>query len=188
MNKAVNEAVNKNKAVMVIDVQEAFFKFPEIELYQKEELVADINRLIGKARAGGVPVIFIQHTEYDYPADEFYLESPGWPIHHGLDRKDSDPVIRKSVPSAFHETELASVLKERSIEQLVFAGAQTDFCINATIRAAHDLGFKDNILLKNGHSTVDSPEQTAQEIISRHEQDWQEGRFVTILDLDQIEL
>lgn len=177
-----------NKAVIVIDVQEAFFILPEINLYQKESLILNINQLIDNARNAGLPVIFVQHTELSDPADEFYKDSPGWPLHPGLHRLESDPVIRKSVPNSFHETSLASLLDKLGAKQLIFAGAQTDYCINATIRAAHDLGYKDNLLLRNGHSTLDSQSQTAREIIEQHEREWLNGGYVTIADLNEMDL
>lgn len=175
-----------SKAVIVIDVQEAFFQNPACLLHEKEQLVRNINDLIEQARSNEVPVVFIQHTEYDYEEDEFYVDTPDWQIHRGLNRLDSDPVIRKTTRDSFHETELGSYLQQQGINQLIFAGAQTDFCINATVRRAHELGFTDNILLKDGHSTVVNSTPSAPQIIEEHERAW-EG-LVSIKPLKEIAL
>ncbi|GGA42391.1 cysteine hydrolase family protein [Paenibacillus physcomitrellae] len=175
-----------SKAVIVIDVQEAFFENPSCLLHEKEQLVRNINALIEQARRQAVPVVFIQHTEYENPDDEFLIDTPDWQLHRGLNRLESDPVIRKSTPDSFHETDLADYLREQGIDQLIFAGAQTDFCINATIRRAHTLGYKDNILLKDGHSTVVNSVPSAAQIIEDHEQSW--GGLVAIKPLREIEL
>ncbi|ANS76207.1 hypothetical protein AWM70_17805 [Paenibacillus yonginensis] len=175
-----------NKAVIVIDVQEAFFENPSCLLHEKEQLVRNINALIEQARSQDVPVVFIQHTEYENADDEFLVDTPDWQLHHGLNRLDSDPVIRKSTPDSFHETDLAAYLRERGIDQLILAGAQTDFCINATVRRAHALGYKNNILLKEGHSTVVNSVPSATRIIEDHERSW-EG-LVAIKPLTEIEL
>ncbi|WP_223066080.1 cysteine hydrolase family protein [Paenibacillus caui] len=174
-----------NKALVIIDVQEAFYTMPENYLYKKEELAANINELIAAARAYQVPVIFIQHTEYDYQGDEFYVDSPSWHLYHGLSRSDEDTVVRKTTWDSFHETELSDVLKEKSIEQLIFAGAQTEFCLDTTIRAAYSLGYKNNILAKDSHSTLDNSALPASKIIEHHETVWN-GRFVTIQHVKDI--
>jgi len=173
------------KALVVIDVQEAFFSLPENYLYKKEELVSRINEWITAAREGKVPIIFIQHTDYDNADDEFYVDTPDWKLHHGLNIRAEDKLIRKTSWDSFYDTELASTLEEMSIEQLIFAGAQTEFCLDTTIRAAYSRGYKNNILAKNSHSTLDNTVLTAQKIIEHHEKVWNR-RFVTILDVNEV--
>ena len=48
--------------------------------------------------------------------------------------------------NAFSNTELSSVLEERGVTNLVFAGAVTSVCIDSSARAAFDRGFKVTIL------------------------------------------
>ncbi|SFF31862.1 Nicotinamidase-related amidase [Paenibacillus algorifonticola] len=172
------------QALIIIDVQEAFFNLPENYLYQKEDLVLRINQWIAAARSAEVPVIFIQHTDYDNINDEFYVDSPDWQLYHGLDIRAEDVVSRKTTWDSFHETELAVVLEGKSIDQLIFAGAQTEFCLDTTIRAAYSRGYKSNILAKNSHSTLANAVLTAPQIIEHHEHIWN-GRFVTIRELDE---
>lgn len=50
------------------------------------------------------------------------------------------------------------------------AGMQTDYCINATSRRAADLGYRP-ILAADAHTTFDEGDQTAEEIIARHNRD-----------------
>ncbi|WP_338554292.1 isochorismatase family protein [Paenibacillus sp. KS-LC4] len=172
------------QALIVIDVQEVFFDLPENYLYQKEDLVLRINQWIAAARSADVPVIFIQHTVYDNVNSPLYVDSPGWQLNHGLDMKPEDTVIRKTTWDSFHNTELSVLLEDNSIEQLIFAGAQTEFCLDTTIRAAYSRGYKSNILAKNSHSTLANAVLTASQIIEHHEQIWN-GRFATIRGLDE---
>ncbi|MGG4142498.1 isochorismatase family protein [Paenibacillus algorifonticola] len=172
------------QALIVIDVQEVFFNLPENYLYQKEDLVLRINQWIAAARRAEVPVIFIQHTDYNNKNGEFYVDSPDWQLHHGLDIRPGDAVIRKTTWDSFHNTELPVLLEGKSIEQLIFAGAQTEFCLDTTIRAAYSRGYKSNILAKNSHSTLANAVLTAPQIIEHHEHIWN-GRFVKIRELDE---
>jgi nicotinamidase-related amidase len=50
------------QALIVIDMQEIFFKQRQNLLYKREQLVNNINRLIDQAHEKNIPVIFIQHT------------------------------------------------------------------------------------------------------------------------------
>ena len=51
-------------------------------------------------------------------------------------------VVVKHFPNAFRETELPASLRELGATQLVFAGMMTHMCVDTTVRAAADLGFK----------------------------------------------
>ncbi|MFC5405151.1 cysteine hydrolase family protein [Cohnella soli] len=170
-------------ALIVIDMQEVFFRLLENYLYDKDRLVGQINRLIGQARAKGMPVIFVQHTEREDERDEFYEGGDDWQIHHGMDREESDPVFQKTKWDSFYQTGLEAYLRENEIDELVFAGAQTEFCIDTTIRAAYSLGYQRNRLFAGTHSTLDSRVLPAEQIIRHHENVWK-GRFVNILDGD----
>jgi len=173
------------KALIIIDVQEAFFTLPENYLYKKEELVLRINKWIAAARHSEIPVIFVQHTDYDNVNDEFYVNTPDWELHHGLDIQAEDAVVRKTSWDSFYNTALANVLEQKSAEQLIFAGAQTEFCLDTTIRAAYSRGYTNNILAKDSHSTLDSSVLTAPKIIEHHEKVWHK-RFVTIQDIEEV--
>lgn len=58
----------------------------------------------------------------------------------------SENFIRKKVVNSFRETDLLEKLKDLHIEHLVIAGAMTHMCIDATSRAAWDLGFSCEVI------------------------------------------
>ncbi|MBM7644078.1 nicotinamidase-related amidase [Scopulibacillus daqui] len=168
------------QALIVIDVQEIFFNKPENFLFNKEQLVTNINELIKQAHEKNIPVVFIQHTD-QHEQDEFFEGKDDWKLHRNLLVSDSDKIIRKTKWDAFYQTELLDYLKANEIEQLIFAGAQTEFCLDTTIRAAYSLGYQNNLMYKNTHSTLDSSVLSAQEIINHHENIWNH-RFLTIME------
>nr|WP_235441458.1 isochorismatase family protein [Paenibacillus sp. IHB B 3415] len=64
-------------ALLIIDVQEAMFAYPDMKLYDEEGVLERISSLLDKARLAGIPVIYIQHTEEE---GEFVKGIPTWEI------------------------------------------------------------------------------------------------------------
>lgn len=173
------------QALLVIDMQEIFFDLPENALYQRDRLTTKVNQLIAQARTVDCPVIFIQHTSYT-AGEDLYVDTPEWEIYHNLDRQDKDPVFRKTKWDAFYQTELLPWLQKNQIQQLIFAGAQTEFCIDTSMRAAYSLGYQQNIVIKDGTSTLDSSVLRADQIIAHHENVWN-GRFAQVLAVEDVQ-
>ena len=145
-------------ALLVIDVQ--MFGFGEDSpVHAGESLLANLCDLVARARAAGVPVIYVQHCGAEGELDE--LGAPAWEIH-----------------PAFQETTLLQELESRNIKRLVIAGMQTEYCIDTTCRRAYSLGY-DVVLAKDAHSTWDTEHLTAPQVIAHHNAtlgDW----FVTL--------
>ncbi|MDP1395538.1 cysteine hydrolase family protein [Lysinibacillus capsici] len=165
------------QALIIIDIQEAFFLDGQQNLWNSEAIIKNINASITWARRNEVPVIFIQHTDADDV--DFALGQPRWELYHGLLRQAEDQVIQKTTWDAFYQTELAAYLQAHHIDQLIFAGAQTEFCLDTTIRSAFSHGYHHNILIEDAHSTLDSNVLAAPQIIQHHESIWH-NRFVRI--------
>lgn len=147
-------------AVVVIDVQEALVA----GAFQREALIGNINTLTGRARAVGVPVIFVQHHHATF--EPMKPGAAGWAIHSGLDRRDDDPVIGKEASDAFCGTPLESRLRALGVTELIITGMQTEYCVDTTCRAALSRDF-DVILAADAHSTGDSA-LSAAVVIAHH--------------------
>ncbi|WP_065410947.1 isochorismatase family protein [Pseudobacillus wudalianchiensis] len=166
------------QALIIIDMQEIFFLEEKNYLYQHKTLLKNVNRLINWARTKEIPIIFIQHTDLDSSGD-MAKGKCAWELHKGLHRKSDDIVIEKITWDAFYQTTLEETLKKLGIEQLIFAGAQTEFCLDTTIRNAYSKGYQQNILVEGTHSTLNSSYFNAEQIIQHHESVWH-NRFVQI--------
>ena len=83
------------QALIIIDIQEAFFLDSQQNLWNSEAIIKNINVSITWARRNEVPVIFIQHTDADDV--DFALGQPGWELYHGLLRQAEDQVIQNNV-------------------------------------------------------------------------------------------
>ncbi|WP_107923723.1 cysteine hydrolase family protein [Lysinibacillus parviboronicapiens] len=166
------------QALVVVDMQEVFFIKKKYQLFESKQVVANINHLIQWARAKDIQVIFIQHTDLGQD-DEMAFGKPGWELHLGLHKQQQDKVITKTTWDAFYKTELAQFLQDSKIDQLIFVGAQTEFCLDTTIRSAYSHGYHRNILIEGAHSTINNPVLDAEQIIKHHEFIWN-NRFVKI--------
>lgn len=161
------------EALLVIDVQTGIVggDFP---VYQAPVILQRVQKLIEDAREAGVPVVYVQHDE----APEY-----DGVIHPDIAPQANEPVIHKMKPSAFENTNLKETLDEMGIQKLVIAGCATNFCINASTHAAHELGY-DVVLVEDSHSTTDSAEESAVEIIRQHNEKF--ARFAKLVTADAV--
>jgi nicotinamidase-related amidase len=134
-----------NIALLVVDVQNAVVA----NAHRRDEVIANINTLIDKARARQVPVIWVQHSDDDLPEN-----SDGWRYVPELQRQESEPLVHKRYGDSFEDTTLEAELALRDVGRLVVTGAQTDVCIRATIHGAFTRGY-DTILVSDAHTTED---------------------------------
>ncbi|CAN5729699.1 cysteine hydrolase family protein [soil metagenome] len=149
-------------ALLVIDVQRALCQ-GDYAAFEAERVIQRINLVAGKARAAGVPVVFIQHEANDGLLEP---DTDGWRLAEGLDALESDLYLRKKASDAFHQTSLGATLQELGVTDLVICGLQSEFCVDTTTRRALALGYP-VILVADGHSTMDNAVLSADQI-SRH--------------------
>lgn len=140
-----------NTALLVIDVQNGVV----LGAPRRDDVVANIDTLIGKARAADVPVIWVQHSDGNLEPG-----SPEWEYVPELSRRDAEPLVHKNYGDSFEATDLEDVLAERGVGRLVVAGAQTDACIRSTLHGAFTRGY-DVTLVGDAHTTEDLTEYGA---------------------------
>ncbi|WP_427893184.1 isochorismatase family protein [Kribbella sp. GL6] len=137
-----------NTALLVVDVQTGVVG----EAYDRNQVVANIGMLVGKARAGGVPVVWVQHS-----GEGLAKDSDEWQLVPELSREDSEALVHKTYADSFEATDLEQVLADAGIGHLVVSGAQTDECIRSTIHGAMVRGY-DVTLVGDAHTTEDLSE------------------------------
>src|SRR3954447_3852916 len=132
-------------ALVVIDVQNGVVA----EAHERDAVVANVGRLVKKARQERVPVVWVQHSD-----DHLLRGSDEWRIVPELVPAESEPLVEKSYGDAFEDTPLESVLADLGVGRLVVAGAQTDACIRSTLHGAFARGY-DATLVSDAHTTED---------------------------------
>jgi nicotinamidase-related amidase len=170
-------------ALLVIDVQKGMFA-EEDPVYQGQQLLETLNRLIGRARAAGTPVIYVRHNAGSV-RDPLHPDNPGWPIHPAIAPAAGETVVDKREPDSFYQTTLQQELEDRGIKKLIIAGLQTDLCVDTTCRRAYSLGYEIT-LVSDAHSTWNAGGLSAAQIIAHHNQ-MLGGWFVTAKPASQVE-
>ncbi|MEU1706680.1 cysteine hydrolase family protein [Streptomyces sp. NPDC005706] len=134
-----------NTALLVIDVQNGVVA----DAHDRDGVIANIDALIGRARAADVPVIWVQHSD-----EQLQEGSESWAYVPELVRRDTEPLVPKTYADSFEETRLEEVLAERKVGRLLVMGAQTDACIRSTLHGAIVRGY-DATLVADAHTTED---------------------------------
>ena len=150
-------------AFLVIDVQRGLFDAPPRPA-DADAVIQRINSLASRARAAGVPVIFIQHEEED---ESLRFGSTGWELERQLAVEPGDHRIRKTTPDSFLRTGLGDLLAARGINHVVVCGYASEFCVDTTVRRAAANGLTVT-LASDAHTTHDKPHARADQIRLHH--------------------
>jgi len=172
-------------ALLVIDMQIGLFA--GAARYDADGVVRRVNDLGRAVRDKGGAVVFVQH-DGDTDSD-LAPHSPGWQILPALDRRPTDPVVRKTACDSFYRSDLEAILHERGITRLLVTGCATDFCVDTTIRSAASRDYE-VVVVADGHTTADRPHLSAAKIIEHHNWMWARlilpGRPVTVATADEL--
>lgn len=128
-------------ALIIIDVQNDYFPGGALPLAGAERAGANAGRLLAAFREKGLPVVHIQHVSAQPGAGFFLPETQGVEIHEAVRPAKGEAVVVKHFPNSFRGTDLEERLRAVGAERLVIAGMMSHMCVDATTRAAFDLGF-----------------------------------------------
>ncbi|WP_296746671.1 isochorismatase family protein [Mesorhizobium sp.] len=169
--------------LIVIDLQTGMFdgRF-EPPIHDADAIAERARALIGWARRTGRKVAFIRHDGPE--GDPLAPGAPGWWVWQQLGQAADEPTFGKSVRNAFSNAALADWVAGQGARDVVLIGAQTDFCIAATVEGAIAEGLGVTVV-SDAHSTVDSQDERAPEIVARHNEAFagQGARMVTTEEL-----
>lgn len=130
--------LDRNAVLLCIDVQKGFDQIPG---RNNPGFEATLARLQDGWRAAGRPVWHVRHDSVE-PKSVLRPNQPGHGFKPETAPKKGEPVIPKSVHSAFIGTDLEDRLQAAGCETLVIAGIQTNFCVATTARMAGNLGYQ----------------------------------------------
>ncbi|MBB3260701.1 nicotinamidase-related amidase [Paraburkholderia bannensis] len=158
-------SASSRRALLIVDMQVGLFN-GNPPPYEGARVLANINMLIARARAAGAPIYAARHTG---PAGSpIAPDSELTKLVSGLDVDDArDTVFVKTRPNCFIGTELRQWLAEDDVGELAIVGMKTQYCVDTTCRAVFDLGLR-AVLIEDAHTTVDTPDLHAREIIAHH--------------------
>lgn len=145
-------------AILVIDVQrseatsEKLAKHPEYARAMRERMLPALTRLVDSARAQGCEIVYtvieaLTRDGRDRGLDHKLsgiLVPKGSPLAATLPearRQEDDVLLPKTSSGVFNSTNLAYVLRNLGIRNVVAAGLLTDQCVDMAVRDGADLGF-----------------------------------------------
>jgi nicotinamidase-related amidase len=129
-------------ALLLIDIQNDYFPGGKMELEGALQAGARAGALLQCFREHGGQHIHIQHESRRPGATFFIPGTDGIRIHDLVAHFEEEPIVHKTFPNSFRETNLLEMLREWGTERLVICGMMTHMCVDATVRTAADLGFQ----------------------------------------------
>lgn len=127
-------AAQKDYALLIIDVQNFYFPGGRSELIEPEKAAEKTLIAIQAAREKGNPVIYIQHKS-----------ASGMEINEIVKPLPAEKIFTKEEVNSFLGTGLKEYIDGLATDTLVICGMQTQMCVEAAVRAAHDFGY--NVIL-----------------------------------------
>ena len=147
--------LNLDDAVLLsIDMQQAFDAAPWPRRWNQ---AVDANglALLAAWRAAKRPIIHVRHDSVQ-SGSTLAPGAPGNAFRPGFGPQHDEPLMTKSVNSAFIGTDLDGQLKELGTKQVVAFGISTDMCVSTTVRMGTNLGW-DMVLVPDACDCFDLP-------------------------------
>jgi nicotinamidase-related amidase len=133
---------NSNPALILVDVQKAFLE-PNYPGLKRNNLGAEktCGLILNKWRELKLPVFHVRHSSVN-PDSKLHISKPGFSFNDYVSPIKGEPVLTKSVNSAFIGTNLEILLNDQNLETLIIVGMTTNHCISTTVRMSGNLGYK----------------------------------------------
>ena len=135
----------KQPALLVVDFVNGFANPDEFGGGNIGEAIAATKSLLTKSRLAGIPIVFtrVVYAEDGSDAGVFCLKAPGLlklteasyssQVVNDLLPAAGEYIVRKTQPSAFFGTSLASWLNARQVDTVLVTGCTTSGCIRASV-------------------------------------------------------
>jgi ureidoacrylate peracid hydrolase len=162
--QSLQEVLRSTKTAFVaIDIQNDFFADEGVfaaagrDMSLAKRHLPNMVRLMSAAQANDILCVFVRQLTLpggkgDSAAwlrlkvrdgkspDYTLIGSWGAQFCEGIEPRAADPIVDKYRPDAFHRTNLDLVLRSNGIETVVLLGANTEGCVESTVRscAHHD--------------------------------------------------
>lgn len=134
-------------AILVIDMLNEFVT-GELAFEMSAHVIPNLRRLLAGARAAGIPIIYA--SDAHLPTDP---EIAIWGEHamagtHGaavipeLAPREGDHQVASRTYSAFHDTDMDSLLQSLDVDSVIFTGIHTHICVQHSAADAFFCGYR----------------------------------------------
>lgn len=133
--------------LLVIDLQAGVLE----GCWDTDGVLARTVALVERARAGGVPVVWVQHEESGLERG-----TPAWELAPGLVPVSGEARVFKRYRDVFAgETGLGALLDGLHADRVIVVGAQSDYCVRTAAQTAAARGYSVT-LVGDCHTTCDA--------------------------------
>ncbi len=152
----------EHSALIVWDVQ----RFLVDRVFNKEEFLLNLNKLLSRAREAKMPVIFTKITPmppgFESPSRKYIsskmkfdlsqVPKEMWDLE--IKPRENEIVVNKNTASIFVGTNFELMAKNAGIETLIIAGIATEIGVESTARDASNRGFY-TVVVSDSSSSMD---------------------------------
>jgi len=129
------------RGLILIDIQNDYFTGGKMELFGMDKAANNAKNLLDTFRKTKLPIFHIQHISNRAGAAFFLPGTEGVKLHESVAPLPNETVVQKNFPNSFRDTSLLNHLNDADIEEVVICGSMSHMCVDATTRAAFDLGY-----------------------------------------------
>jgi nicotinamidase-related amidase len=135
-----------NTALLLIDIQNDYFPNGRMPLEKSTEAGLKAQEVLQAFRSKHIPIIHVQQISTRPDATYFLPCTKGIEFHQTVQPVKNETIIKKHYPNSFKDTGLLNHLIKNQINHLVLCGMMTHLDVDATTRAAYDLGFSCTVI------------------------------------------
>ena len=135
-----------NTALLLLEIQNDYFPNGRIPLEKSIEASNKAQSVLHAFREKKLPAIHVQHISTHPDAAYFLPCTKGADFYSNVQPLKGESIIKKHYPNSFKDTALLNHLTKNKIKHLIICGMMTHICVDATVRAAYDLGFSCTVL------------------------------------------
>src|SRR5690349_3072545 len=106
--------VKMDTALIIIDIQNDYFKNGKNELYNTEEAAGKATQVLDFYRKNHWQIYHIRHISLQKDATFFLPDSKGSEIHTSVTPFPEEKIIIKHAPNAFYQTDLSKELQDNN--------------------------------------------------------------------------
>ncbi len=170
----------ENTVLLVVDVQTSLIKEHP---YNELQVLANISKLLGTAREHGLEVVYVRHE--DEEGGDLERGSEGWEIYSDIAPVAGEKIFDKHFNSAFLKTGLREYLIDRKVDTIILVGLQTEYCIDATCKAAFEHGFR-ILIPEETNTTFDNEFMSGEKVYEYYNNKIWNHRFAQIMPMEEV--
>ncbi|MCH7825956.1 MAG: cysteine hydrolase [Acidobacteria bacterium] len=139
--------MNPKPAILVIDMLNEFVT-GELAFEMTANVIPNLQRLLAAARQAGIPIIYANDAhlpsdpEIAIWGEHAMAGTPGAEVIPELAPQEGDHQVPSRTYSAFHDTDMDSLLQSLDVDSVIFTGIHTHICVQHSAGDAFFRGYR----------------------------------------------